>query len=270
MISPIWQASPRPDELVSSNSDDKESGRKKKKKKKSKKASKREKNGKGDGKEKSEKSSKRKREKSSKVKKLDVDDDSSSMLDTSDGEDAAVALKREAVPQAEIAVEKREEKVEGEKRVEAEKVGAKDGTSDDDDEEEGYYGPQPVRQMGGGADYYGQNLLPGEGNAMAAYVQDGKRIPRRGEIGLRSEEIEAFEGAGYVMSGSRNRRMEAVRIRKENQIYSVEERAALAQFNFAEKEQREQQRLIEFRRLVDKKLGEGEVKNADPFEKRGP
>lgn len=38
---------------------------------------------------------------------------------------------------------------------------------------------------------------------MAAYVQEGKRIPRRGEIGLTSNEIEDFEEAGFVMSGSR-------------------------------------------------------------------
>ena len=50
---------------------------------------------------------------------------------------------------------------------------------------------------------FGQNLLPGEGEAMAAYVEDGKRIPRRGEIGLTSNEIEDFETSGFVMSGSR-------------------------------------------------------------------
>lgn len=50
---------------------------------------------------------------------------------------------------------------------------------------------------------YGGALLPGEGSAMAAYVQDGKRIPRRGEIGLDSDQIESFETAGFVMSGSR-------------------------------------------------------------------
>ena len=38
---------------------------------------------------------------------------------------------------------------------------------------------------------------------MAAYVESGKRIPRRGEIGLTSEEIICFEDAGFVMSGSR-------------------------------------------------------------------
>jgi NF-kappa-B-activating protein C-terminal domain len=49
----------------------------------------------------------------------------------------------------------------------------------------------------------GRALLPGEGAAMAAYVADGKRIPRRGEIGLTSGEIESYESVGYVMSGSR-------------------------------------------------------------------
>ena len=29
---------------------------------------------------------------------------------------------------------------------------------------------------------YGGALRPGEGEAMAAYVQSGKRIPRRGEV----------------------------------------------------------------------------------------
>ena len=49
----------------------------------------------------------------------------------------------------------------------------------------------------------GKALLPGEGAAMAAFVSEGKRIPRRGEIGLTSEEIESFEDVGFVMSGSR-------------------------------------------------------------------
>jgi hypothetical protein len=38
---------------------------------------------------------------------------------------------------------------------------------------------------------------------MAAYVAEGKRIPRRGEIGLTSDQIASFEAVGYVMSGSR-------------------------------------------------------------------
>ena len=52
----------------------------------------------------------------------------------------------------------------------------------------------------------GTQLLPGEGAAMAAYIAEGKRIPRRGEIGLTSEEIVKYEEDGWVMSGSRHRR----------------------------------------------------------------
>lgn len=37
---------------------------------------------------------------------------------------------------------------------------------------------------------------------MAAFIADGQRIPRRGEIGLLSDQIEAFEKTGYVMSGA--------------------------------------------------------------------
>jgi len=50
---------------------------------------------------------------------------------------------------------------------------------------------------------FGKALLPGEGAAMAAYILEGKRIPRRGEIGLTCDEIESYEKIGYVMSGSR-------------------------------------------------------------------
>jgi len=101
---------------------------------------------------------------------------------------------------------------------------------------------------------YGHALLPGEGDAMAEYVKMGKRIPRRGEIGLTSNEIETFETAGYVMSGSRHRRMEAVRLRKENQVYSADEKRALAMFNREERSKRENKVLADFRELVHKKV----------------
>ncbi|XP_010634581.1 NKAP-like protein [Fukomys damarensis] len=100
---------------------------------------------------------------------------------------------------------------------------------------------------------YGHALLPGEGAAMAEYVKAGKRIPRRGEIGLTSEEIASFEGSGYVMSGSRHRRMEAVRLRKENQIYSADEKRALASFNQEERRNRENKILASFREMVYRK-----------------
>lgn len=57
------------------------------------------------------------------------------------------------------------------------------------------------------------------------------------------------------MSGSRHSRMNAIRIRKENQIYSAEEKAALAMFNFEENRKKEQKILKDMQRLVSKTLG---------------
>ncbi|XP_048885004.1 NF-kappa-B-activating protein [Brienomyrus brachyistius] len=100
---------------------------------------------------------------------------------------------------------------------------------------------------------FGHALLPGEGAAMAEYVKAGKRIPRRGEIGLTSDQIADFEKSGFVMSGSRHRRMEAVRLRKENQIYSADEKRALASFNQEERRKRESKILSSFREMVYRK-----------------
>jgi hypothetical protein len=101
---------------------------------------------------------------------------------------------------------------------------------------------------------FGKALLPGEGEAMARFVAEGKRIPRRGEIGLQSEEIQQYEDLGYVMSGSRHRRMEAVRLRKENQIYSADEKRALATFNHEARSNREKALMTQFKTIVDSKL----------------
>ena len=87
---------------------------------------------------------------------------------------------------------------------------------------------------------------------MAQYVAEGKRIPRRGEIGLESQEISAYEAEGYVMSASRHRRVEAVRVRKENQIYSADERRALAMFSYEENQKKEAKLLQQFRELANK------------------
>jgi hypothetical protein len=124
------------------------------------------------------------------------------------------------------------------------------------EEEAKVVGPVPLQpgDVGFKADY-GTHLRPGEGTAMAAFVQSGERIPRRGEVGLDATEIEKFERAGYVMSGSRHARMNAVRIRKENQVYTAEEKAALAMFNFEENKRKEARVLEEMKRLVDGTLG---------------
>jgi len=87
---------------------------------------------------------------------------------------------------------------------------------------------------------------------MANYIKSGKRIPRRGEIGLTSNEIESFEKVGYVMSGSRHRLMNAVRMRKENQVISAEEKRALANFNYEQRSKKENEIIAGFREMVAK------------------
>ncbi|KAF7458597.1 putative heat shock protein 86 family protein [Cryptosporidium felis] len=99
---------------------------------------------------------------------------------------------------------------------------------------------------------YGSALLFGEGEAMAQFVQAGKRIPRRGEVGLTAEQIESFEKMGYVMSGSMHKRMTAVRIRKENQVYTAEERRSIALQNEKERLMKESQLLGELRELINR------------------
>lgn len=151
---------------------------------------------------------------------------------------------------------------EGEQWVEKSALLSAPGTSkgiDEDDEEAGLVGPMHQKAQLSHKDF-GHALLPGEGAAMAAYVSEGKRIPRRGEIGLTSGEIEDFESVGYVMSGSRHRRMEAVRIRKENQIYSADEKRALAMFSKEERQKRENKILTQFKEMINAKLSESKKK----------
>ncbi|GAA5848083.1 hypothetical protein JCM3766R1_006399 [Sporobolomyces carnicolor] len=119
-------------------------------------------------------------------------------------------------------------------------------------------GPLPAGMTSkqAGRNAYGGALRPGEGSAMAAYVSSDQRIPRRGEIGMESEQIERFEQAGYVMSGSRHRRMNAVRVRKENQVISAEEKRGILQLAAQEKVKRENEIVASFRELVDQKLSQ--------------
>ncbi len=131
------------------------------------------------------------------------------------------------------------------------------GSNDDSEEDEG---PMPLQQAStggdGGADggtSYGKALLPGEGQALAQYVQQNLRIPRRGEIGYSGDDIDHWEGSGYVMSGSRHTRMNAVRIRKENQVYSAEEQRALALLTMEENQQKEAQLMEDFRTMLKEK-----------------
>ena len=138
-----------------------------------------------------------------------------------------------------------------------------DSSSDDES-----VGPQPLPlsnaalAQGGGsaAAQYGKALLPGEGQALAQYVQQNQRIPRRGEIGYSGDDIADYERSGYVMSGSRHARMNAVRLRKENQVYSAEEKRALALITMEEKQQKEAALLQDFRTLLKEKEMQREQK----------
>lgn len=133
---------------------------------------------------------------------------------------------------------------------------------DDDDGSDMEIGPQPLmktttfKKVDERA--YGGALLRGEGSAMAAFLQDDTqtRIPRRGEIGLTSDEIAQFESVGYVMSGSRHKRMNAVRMRKENQVISTEEKRGILKLQKEERERREAILREEFGELVQDKLKE--------------
>jgi hypothetical protein len=91
---------------------------------------------------------------------------------------------------------------------------------------------------------------------MAAFLADDpeSRIPRRGEIGLTSDEIARYEDVGYVMSGSRHRRMNAVRMRKENQVISAEEKRGILKLQKEERERREAILREEFNELVKERL----------------
>ncbi|KAF8530410.1 ras-induced vulval development antagonist-domain-containing protein [Hysterangium stoloniferum] len=124
---------------------------------------------------------------------------------------------------------------------------------------DGDVGPQPLtRTSNSKVDErsFGGALLRGEGSAMAAFLAEdtNARIPRRGEIGLTSDEIATYEAVGYVMSGSRHRRMNAVRMRKENQVISAEEKRGILKLQKEERARREEVLREEFKELVSERL----------------
>ncbi|CEG36506.1 Uncharacterized conserved protein [Plasmopara halstedii] len=143
-----------------------------------------------------------------------------------------------------------------EKEADRFKVAVQGSRKDNEDDNE--IGPKPLVAAGDEtislSAHYGKALLPGEGAAIAQFVQKNMRIPRRGEVGWNGEEIENLENLGYVMSGSRHKRMNAVRIRKENQVYTAEEKRALALINFEEKQQRENAIMNDFKEMLTARL----------------
>lgn len=109
-------------------------------------------------------------------------------------------------------------------------------TEANDSEEE--IGPRPIKIEYDKKEerklYQGMNINLTEAQLYAQYIQRGKRIPRRGEVGITSNEIEYFESIGYVMSGTRHKKMNAARQRIEGKVYSAEDKRALSIFNLEE------------------------------------
>ncbi|WVQ75122.1 hypothetical protein IAR50_004731 [Cryptococcus sp. DSM 104548] len=126
------------------------------------------------------------------------------------------------------------------------------GEEEEDDVE---VGPQLPREINDKVDRSAYaHMLRGEGEAMAAYAESGQRIPRRGEIGLEAEQITNFESSGYVMSGSRHQRMNAVRMRKENQVINEAEKRALLKLQREDRQQREGAIVSQFKEMMDENL----------------
>ena len=75
-------------------------------------------------------------------------------------------------------------------------------------------------------------------------------MPRRGEVSWDGAQLDHLESVGFVMSGNRHKRMNEVRIRKENQVYSAEEKRALALFNYEQQQEREAKTMESFRQLL--------------------
>lgn len=216
-VASIWGTSPRRE---GDSGDEKDKKRHKKSSKKHRK-----------GKQKAKKKKSKSKKKKSKKRRESTSSSSSSSSDSASEEEKWV--EKNADKKTSSSISSKPSKNEG---------------SDGED-----FGPLSKNSGGLNQKDFGRALLPGEGAAMASYVIDGKRIPRRGEIGLTSDEIETFESVGYVMSGSRHRRMEAVRIRKENQIYSADEKRALAMFSREERQKRESKILSQFKEMVTAK-----------------
>ncbi len=112
---------------------------------------------------------------------------------------------------------------------------------------------KPIDRKARGEMSYGRDMLPGEGSAMASYIASGSRIPRRGEVGIDSSVISKFESSGYVMSGSRHAAMNAVRLRKENQVLTVEGKRRAVMEAIQDKRKREEEIVNNLKKLMTEK-----------------
>ena len=99
--------------------------------------------------------------------------------------------------------------------------------------------------------YQQLNINPKEAHLFAKYIKEGKRIPRRGEVGITSEQIAYYESVGYVMSGSRHKKMNAIRQKIEGKVYSTEDKRALVLFNLEESLKKEKKIIDNFKTIIN-------------------
>ncbi|KAJ2161691.1 hypothetical protein GGF46_001284 [Coemansia sp. RSA 552] len=99
----------------------------------------------------------------------------------------------------------------------------------------------------------GGSSVPGEGPSSSS-SRAGERLLGRGEFGLDHGRIERLEGAGYVMSGNRHRRANpAVRVPKDGQAITADEKRQILMQNQEERQKKETQVIAEFREMLSKK-----------------
>eukprot|EP00768_Dysnectes_brevis_P007233 gnl/Dysnectes_brevis/6034_a9066_348.p1 GENE.gnl/Dysnectes_brevis/6034_a9066_348~~gnl/Dysnectes_brevis/6034_a9066_348.p1 ORF type:complete len:216 (+),score=21.81 gnl/Dysnectes_brevis/6034_a9066_348:73-720(+) len=90
---------------------------------------------------------------------------------------------------------------------------------------------------------------------LAAYSASGRRIPRRGEIGWTGLSIERLEKQGFVMSGSRNARMTAARLKRESEVFNAERQYQLARNEMDAQRKRQAQTVERLARQVKRRVG---------------
>jgi hypothetical protein len=102
-----------------------------------------------------------------------------------------------------------------------------------------------------------------EAQMYAQLVQQGKRcLVRGGQIGLSNEEIERYESLGYVMSGERHKKtFQPIKVKKEGQTYTAEEKRALAIYNLEEQQRRERNIINEMKYMWQNKKIEEDDKH---------
>jgi len=93
-----------------------------------------------------------------------------------------------------------------------------------------------------------------EGVNFSEHIRGGKRIPLRGQEGMSLDQIDAFERAGYRMSGRSKRQTEARAMRAERKVYTQEEKRMLEKVSRDDRVKAQQDKLDAFKHQALKKV----------------